>query len=91
MSLAKESWKLGQPRFIDDGEDAIFIEFPDRTVKYVPERKGRNLEGNDGKTRCSECGTLVVDMAYFDELGGGVVLVRNYPDYCPKCGVRLEG
>lgn len=54
------------------------------------ERKGKNLRGNDDETLCSECGTLVVDMAYFDKLGGGMVMVRNYPDYCPKCGVRLE-
>lgn len=59
-------------------------------IIYKPERVGRNLRDDDNQSECSECGTLVVDMAYFDKLGGSMVMVRNYPDYCPKCGARLE-
>ena len=82
MSLAKESWKFGQPRFIDDGEDALYVEFPDRTVKYVPERTcemefdfPQEVGFKQIDCRCSECwhGMSVHDR------------------YCSECGAKVVG
>lgn len=73
MSLAKGSWKFGQPRFIDDGEDALYVEFPDRTVKYVPERTCRNIHPD--VFQCSECYAIDDDW-------------KN-PPYCHGCGAKV--
>lgn len=82
MSLAKDSWMFGQPRFIDDGEDALYIEFPDRTVKYVPERTCKRITHGLERNReiatvswtCSKCGRHM----------------GRDDSFCPNCGARVK-
>ena len=77
MSLA-DKVTFGQLRFIDDGEDALYIEFPDHTVKYVPERTCQYKLAPDGKKRCSGCGRRLV-------------FKLSFMNYCPSCGARVIG
>ena len=81
MNLAKESWKFGQPRFIDDGEDALYVEFPDRTVKYVPERT------------CHVVGSYyneLMDESYTDlSCGHHLRGAERDFDFCYRCGARI--
>lgn len=89
MSLAKGSWKFGQPRFIDDGEDALYVEFPDRTVKYVPERTCKPIDPFDKETK------HIVERGlshYYWPYKGCPECQRDFPqgsNYCPNCGAKV--
>ena len=91
MSLAKESWKFGQPRFIDDGEDALYIEFPDRTVKYVPERTCAFTDNWDDPDlplpTCSACGWEAEETDCVGVIGGPMYLYDG--KFCKECGAKV--
>lgn len=82
--LAKEGWTLSDAKYINDGEDALCIDFPDGEVKYVPERTCiPTWEPNcwGFSTAYCKCGQKLLEVA------NG--LDERLPNYCSKCGVKV--
>lgn len=71
-------------KFNDDGEDALYIEFPDhRKVKYVPERTCELEPLKGGYRRCKRCGAFVRADAVTDCCS--IIPIR----FCPNCGASV--
>lgn len=82
MGFEKAGYDFTPAKFIDDGEDALFIEFQDtgKTVKYVPERTCKNLRKSVWNFKCSNCETAFdTTHVYFDI------------EFCPNCGAKVVG
>lgn len=82
MGFEKAGYDFTPAKFIDDGEDALFVKFPDtgKTVKYVPERRGKRIRTKYREKlcqieyMCSEC---------------GFPLYSDHDSFCSECGAKV--
>ena len=69
--------RLGEPEYVDDGEDCINVTFPDgETVRYERERTATRkvrVYGFTGTSQCSECERHI----------------WRYDAFCKHCGARF--
>lgn len=86
MGLEKDGYEFTPAQFIDDGEDALLINFTDtgETVKYVPERTCAVTATAYGNGRCSSCGEELTQYEGFDPFE-----MKYTGKYCIECGAKV--